>query len=88
VFYQITISQTLSAGIYWLEANTQTAATTNAFTGVTGASSIGYLGLPLNANNANYYAAGYTQTGVTGAFANASSPALNQTLIAPAIRKA
>lgn len=88
VFYQITINQTLSAGIYWLAANTQTAATTNAYVGVTGSTTIGYLGLPLNANNANYYAAGYTQAGVTGAFANASSPVLNQTLITPVIRKA
>jgi hypothetical protein len=86
--YLITISQSLTAGIYWLAANTQTAATTNNFVGTTGDPRPGVLGLPLNGSNANYYSSGYQQTSVTGAFANASGAALNQTVIHPFLRKA
>lgn len=86
--YQITISQALTPGIYWLAANTQTAATVNNFIGTTGDPRPGVVGLPLNATNATYFSAGYQQTGVTGAFANASGATLNQTVILPFVRKA
>jgi hypothetical protein len=69
---QITISQQLTPGVYWLAANSQTAATTNNFiTNVQSANQM-YTGqfftTPLIAS-ATYY----IQSSVTGAFATATS---------------
>jgi len=78
--YEITISQTVSSGWYFLAFNTQTAATTNDFV-TTGTGSATFVSgiLPLytsvsGATTSTYY----SQTGVTGAFATAG------TLVAPA----
>ncbi len=68
--YEITISQTLAEGWYWLAWNPQTTATTNQFQGGASAISNGFMAF-LNANLGA--ATTYTQTGVTGAFATASS---------------
>jgi hypothetical protein len=67
---EITISQTISAGIYWLAFNSQTAASTNAYLGANGSTTvyseiIGYAATAAN-GNANI---GYRETGITGAFA-------------------
>ena len=75
--YAITISQVLSAGIYWVAMNTVTAATTNNYYGIANG----------NTNNINLFGgaqggtpttsglAGYVQTyTATSGFANASSP--------------
>jgi hypothetical protein len=86
--YTITINQSLSAGIYWLAVNTQTTATTNAFLGANGPARSAIPGMPLTGANSSGYFAGYSQTGVTGAFANASSPTLTSTVILAAVRKA
>jgi hypothetical protein len=86
-FYQITINQALSMGIYWLATNTQTAATTNLFVGLNGSTALSGMGLPVSNTSNNVSVAGYQQTGVTGAFANASSPALSQQVTLPLVRK-
>lgn len=71
--YQITISQSLTAGTYWLAFNMQTAASTPSFAGVSQqtASSLGYLA---STNGAVYPDAGlWLQASVTGAFATAGT---------------
>ena len=71
--YQITISQSLTAGAYWLAFNMQTAAATPTFGGVitNAASSIGYL---TSTTGAVYPNAGlWLEAGVTGAFATAGT---------------
>jgi hypothetical protein len=85
--YTITISQTLSAGWYWLASNMQTAGTTNGFTG--SASFIGFGLGQYPANSAiNFTSYCWTQASVTGAFATAGT--LGETNGAPiaALRKA
>ena len=85
--YSITINQALTAGVYWLAANMQTAATTNNFQGASATQFQGLLGLSQNAN-AYYYNIGFTQSGVTGAFANATSLSITNALMTPMVRKA
>lgn len=73
--YDITISQSVSSGWYYLAFNMQTAATTSTFRGAAFASSAAIPGIVFQvATNTtttpNWY---YQQTGVTGAFATATS---------------
>lgn len=67
----ITISQQLTPGIYFVAANSQTAATTNTFIGPVTSNSSSYIGHPLASNQAGILS--YLESGITGAFANASS---------------
>jgi hypothetical protein len=67
----ITISQQLTPGIYWVAANSQTAATTNTFVGPLTANATIYIGQPLASNQAGIIF--YSQSSVTGAFADAAS---------------
>ena len=70
--YQITINQQLTAGVYFLAANSQTAATINTYIGFSSATgNTGNLGTPFLSTLAvvQYF----TQSSVTGAFATASS---------------
>jgi hypothetical protein len=71
--YQITISQTLTAGWYSFAANTQTAATTNSFIapGISLARGV-LIGWASTSATA---ASCFSQTGVTGAFATATGTA-------------
>jgi len=72
--YAVTISQSLSAGIYWLAANSQLAATTNTFyTSSGGSTSFALFGFGYPSALNGTVTAGYQQSGVTGAFANATS---------------
>lgn len=71
--YQITISQSLTAGAYWIAFNMQTAAATPSFGGIgaTIALSTNYL---TSTNGAVYSNAGvWLQASVTGAFATAGT---------------
>jgi len=71
--YQITISQSLNAGTYWLAFNMQTAAAAPSFGGVitTTASSLGYLA---STTGAVYPDAGiWIESSITGAFATAGT---------------
>jgi hypothetical protein len=72
--YEITISQTLTAGWYFLAFNTQSNATVNNFSTVGSTNAIVSGILPnyssLQNNSTSSY---YTQTGVTGAFATAGT---------------
>ena len=75
--YAITISQVLSAGIYWVAMNTITAATTNNYYGIANANTnnINLFGGALGAIPTTSGLAGYVQTyTATSGFANASSP--------------
>jgi len=67
--YEITISQTLNEGFYWLAWNAQTVATTNNI--VLGDSVLAFNMSPVTSTGTRF--ATYTQTGVTGAFATAGS---------------
>lgn len=71
--YEITISQAVTAGIYWLAVNRQvTAGTAPDYEGfdTSDTSSISFWTSSLNTGTP---VKGYTQSGVTGAFANATS---------------
>jgi hypothetical protein len=70
VSYQITITQQLTPGLYWLAANSQTAATANNYVGIASNQASTFIGQPYS--NTTLMTQYYTQTGVTGAFANAS----------------
>ena len=71
--FQITISQSLPAGTYWLAFNMQTAAATPSYRGLslTVSSSLGYGISTTGTPTAD--AGMWTQTGVTGAFATAGT---------------
>jgi hypothetical protein len=69
--YTITISQQLTPGLYWLAANTQTAATTNVFLGVASNQAAAYIGQPFTSAFATIQY--FVQSSVTGAFATAAS---------------
>ena len=71
--YQITISQSLSAGNYWIASNMQTAAATPSYYSVTGsiANDTGYVLSSTGTSLAD--GPGLQQTGVTGAFATAGT---------------
>jgi len=67
--YAITINQTLDSGWYWLVANSQTNATTNSYVGSTNA----FL-LSLNLLSTAFAPqVGWTESGISGAFATAGS---------------
>jgi hypothetical protein len=69
--YQITISQTVNAGTYWLASNVQTAATTNTFQTIGAGFATGWVtGLPYD--TVNVYA-GYYENSISGAFATAGT---------------
>jgi hypothetical protein len=69
--YTITINQQLTPGVYWLAANSQTAASINTYisNAITSASS--FIGAPFASNFAAITF--YSQSSVTGAFATATS---------------
>lgn len=67
---QITISETLGPGLYFLAANSQTAATTNSYVSVGSNSAASYTGIPYDGGLVMYQY--YYQAGVSGAFATAS----------------
>ena len=75
--YEITISQALTPGWYWLAANTVTAATTNSIfsytaSGISNSADMGYTNPTSNAT------IGYTQSvNASAGFATASSPAIS-----------
>ena len=79
--YQITITQTLSAGFYWLAVNPQTLASTNTFNGSNGTNGTPNPYLPMKSTPAGTYILGYTETGVTGAFANAGTLTAASTIL-------
>ena len=68
--YQITINQTLAAGIYFLASNNQSASSNN-FYGYQQTVSLGF-GIPMNVNNLQATAY-FIENSITGAFANAGS---------------
>lgn len=90
--YEVTISQTLAAGWYWLAANSQVNATTNTYNGVTTSTSniaytLGDLGYTTLASG---FTSGmcYTQDSVSGAFATAGTLTLATATILPAYKVA
>ena len=71
--YQITISQSLTAGTYWIALNSQTASGTAHYRGVTlnNASSTGY---SISTTGVEYLSAGtWSEASITGAFATAGT---------------
>lgn len=70
--YTITISQSLSAGTYWLAMNTQTTATTNTFF-VTSSTPTMTFNQWYNGANGSTLISGWVQDSVTGAFATAGT---------------
>lgn len=68
---EITISQQLTRGVYWLAANSQTAAATNTYVGIASNGAGGYTGQPFNSalQTIQYW----FESSVTGAFATAGS---------------
>jgi hypothetical protein len=81
--YEITINQTLAAGVYWLAFNMQTAATTNTFRSTNLGYYQGVQGAALGGA-----ATGFNQTGVTGAFATAGTLGTSANLPNTFLRKA
>jgi hypothetical protein len=77
---EITISQALDQGWYWLAFNMQTAGTTNTFTG----NNPFPLGLMRQASLGNLRALSWSESGVTGAFATAGS-LTRQTAATPSV---
>jgi len=76
--YEITISQALPAGLYWLAFNMQAVATNDVFSGNNGnAASYSPIGMANSASAAlllgTAFVNAYRQSGVTGAFANAGT---------------
>jgi hypothetical protein len=71
--YQITINQTIPAGVFWTAWNRQVAATTNSYYGTSSVSSV-YNLLMGNSHTtpSSTINLGYQQASVTGAFSNAS----------------
>lgn len=84
--YTITISQTLSAGWYWLASNMQTAGSTNGFTGSTSYIGFGIGQYPAN-GGINFTSYNWTQASVTGAFATAGTLAESNGSPIAALRK-
>ena len=76
--HQITINQSISAGLFWMAFNIQTPATTTSFYGVTSSGPFNALlgNVYATANSANPFMS-LVQTGVTGAFSNAGTVAFN-----------
>ena len=71
--YQITISQTLSAGLYWIAMNTQTAATTNSFLGLQSSQGVFNNLLPYKTLPTASFTTGWREESITGAFSNAGT---------------
>lgn len=79
--YDITISQTLSPGWYWLASNTVTAASTNYFRAMLGSSNINSadMGTPVPTGA---FTNGYSQSvNASSSFATASSPTRTNSII-------
>ena len=85
--YEITISQTLSAGSYWLAFNMQTAATTPTYAGNAAATGFSLDGL-LQSSTAMVASTngGWIETGITGAFATAGTITNNNTFPQTTVR--
>lgn len=82
IVYEITISQTLSAGSYWLAFVVQTAPTVSTYVGI--GSTSGYPIAGVSQSNTALTATttgGYIQTGITGAFATAGT--LTENILGP-----
>jgi len=79
--YQITISQSLTPGFYWLASNMQSAATTSTFTGRDIAAGGFIPWAPYEASPASTVFAGYGQNSVSGAFADAGGLNIPSTLL-------
>ena len=74
VTYQITISQSLSPGFYWLACNLQTAATTNSqLIGSISGTSEPFAYAPYVGAPGNNYFSGYGENSITGAFTTAGT---------------
>ena len=86
--YQITISQSLSVGNYWIAFNMQTASTDPYFNGkiFTTATALGYTISTTGSTTVS--AGGWQQTGVTGAFATAGSLTSNSLCPTATLRSA
>jgi hypothetical protein len=79
--YTITISQSLTAGTYWMAFCQQTAPTTPSYLGAAaGATVLNTLDLGTN-NPGNNLILSYNQTSVTGAFPSTMTPTLSTSLI-------
>jgi hypothetical protein len=79
--YSITTSVNIpTAGIYWIAANAQPAATTNSYVATLSPLQVAYL--PSIGTTTSMYT-GYAQSSVTGAFANAGS--VGPSIVAPII---
>jgi hypothetical protein len=70
--YTITISQTVSAGWYWLASNMQTAAATPSFNGGITFISLGVIQYPAS-GQVNQTTPCWTESSITGAFATAGT---------------
>jgi len=71
--FELTISQSLTAGFYWLSCDVQTAPGTGQWQGLTAAAaSQSYQNLPVTLTTTGGANMGYSQTGITGAFASVS----------------
>jgi hypothetical protein len=86
--YAITINQSLTAGIYWLAANCQTAATTNQFTGMVTNANMTTLINQYSAWNpvSQTPAIGYTESVTTTGFATAGTLTIATTVMAIGLR--
>jgi len=71
--YLITINQQLTAGIYWLAANSQTAATTNTYLGIVNNNATVYVGQPFSFFGALGTVQYYSEASISGAFATAGT---------------
>lgn len=71
--YQITISQSLDAGFYWLAINTQTAASTNNFIGNTASQGVYNVYMPYKPSPTSSFATGWREESITGAFTTAGT---------------
>ena len=70
--YEITISQSLTAGAYWLAFNSQTNAASNIYRGNSATSSSPSL-VTVSTTGINTDAGAWSETGITGAFATAGT---------------
>ena len=89
VTYQITISQSLNAGLYWLAFCQQgTAPTTPQYLGTSSGDATTY-NILINSSPSSFISNnGAIQSSVSGAFADASSPALSNLMVYTYIRAA
>jgi hypothetical protein len=86
--YEITISQTLSQGWYWLAINCQTAASTNSITAVQGQAGGGVVGFTGSSGPSNPTYSGYQESvNVSSGFATAGTLAGNTQPLIVWIRK-